>query len=126
MSAKRKKEGSKRKRKERYKNLEKCKRKQLIDRLKSMHSEPREPSRPRRDMPERLKSSTCRRDRDSSLSWMRLEPGNLRRKRTILQDLLNLKEMSFRELSKSKRQVRRENEQLRSRSDAPSLTIEKI
>lgn len=126
MSAKRKKEGSKRKRKERSKNLEKCKKKRLIDKLKSMHSEPREPSRLRRDMPERLKSSTCRRDRDSSLSWMRLEPGNLRRKRTILQDLLNLKEMSFRELSKSKRQVRRENEQLRSRSDAPSLTIEKI
>ena len=72
---------SRMKRKKKSKSSERCKRKLLIDKPKSMLSEPRELMRRKRDKPDSEKSSSTRRDNASLLILRRLDKDNSKRSR---------------------------------------------
>ena len=70
---------SRRRRREKSKDLESSRRRLLIDRLKLMHLGPREPLRRARDKPEKEKDSNKPRDKESKLISKLLDKSNLLR-----------------------------------------------
>ena len=69
---------------------ESCRRRLLIDRLRSMHSEPREPSKKEKDRPERGRDLSTKNAKESSLTLKLLDkPNLLRNKRVWLNKLVS-------------------------------------
>ena len=71
---------SKKKRNVKYKDLENFKRRLLIDKLRLMHSEPRELLKKVKEWPEKEKSSSKPKEYEFRLTSRRLDKSNSRRK----------------------------------------------
>jgi hypothetical protein len=108
---------SKTRRKKKFKDLESSKRRLPIDNLKSMPSEPREPSKKVRDKLGREKDSSIRRGRESKLILRLLEMCSSKRNRVLWPSKLELRERTtcYRSKSKSKSSSKRERSRKRRR-----------
>ena len=115
---------SKTRRKEKFKDSESSKRKLLIDKLKSMLSEPRELSRREKDKPEKEKDSSTKRDRGLQPILRSPDKSNSKRSNHPSLSKPGSKEKTTCSKSKSKSKSRCKREGSRKRKRMPwSITL---
>ena len=111
------------KRSAKYKDSESFKRKLLIDKLRLMHSEPREPSRKVREWPEKEKSSSKPKGKEFKLTSRKPDKSNSRRKLLPWLNRLEWREKTTCTKSRNKSKLNSKRERLRRIESKPLLTI---
>ena len=118
---------SRKRRREKFKDLENSKRKLLTDKLKLMHLEPRELSRRARDKPEKERDWSNRREKESRLILKLPDKDNSLRSNQTLPNKPESKERTTWIKSKSKSKLSNKKERLRRKRRRPcKITLKKL